>query len=136
MEYTQGQRIDETFSIEVDNRVGKSSLKERIKLTKRVGYSAYRSAMIGLSEFPESRTQIPAFSFFGLSLIWTAGMIVLTYFVVKDLKRGKSWAWVGGLCVLLVTTPSFALPASIIGLISLLDEDVRSEFLAKLDVKL
>jgi len=101
-----------------------------------LGYSAYREAYKGLAEFPELRAQVPGFTYFGISTMWTVGLLVLTYFVIGDLKRGKAWAWIGAISILLVTSPSFALPASIFGLISLLDQDVRSEYLAKLDVKL
>lgn len=93
---------------------------------------AYISVNRILSENPE--LNLPSFGFGAISgsVIWSVFVIVLTYYVIQDLKKQKVWAWVGALVVLLLSAPSFALPASIIGLISLLDEEVRSEFILEL----
>ncbi|WP_295902652.1 hypothetical protein [uncultured Bdellovibrio sp.] len=94
--------------------------------------NAYISVNKILSENPE--LNLPSFGYGAISgsIICSVLMIVLTYYVIKDLKQKKTWAWVGALVVLLFSAPSFALPASIIGLISLLDEEVRNDFIADL----
>ncbi|MFS4459475.1 hypothetical protein [Bdellovibrio sp. HCB2-146] len=72
----------------------------------------------------------------GTGSIWALIVIVGAYYVTQDLKKGKWWAWVGALSISLLTAPSWSFPASVIGIISLLDEEVRGEFLAQLDVKI
>jgi len=99
-----------------------------------LGYSSFLSSYKDLSEYGTASAQIPLTSLFGVSLMWTAALIVFTYFVVQDLKRGKGWAWIGALSVLLVTAPSFALPVSVFGMISLIDEEVRRDFLTQLNI--
>lgn len=71
-----------------------------------------------------------------VSVIFMAVHIVLTYFVVTALKKDQAWAWITALCLFLYAAPSFALPACIIGFISLIDEDVRTPFINQLDIKI
>jgi hypothetical protein len=73
-------------------------------------------------------------SIFGSSAVLTALIVVAIYFVILDLRKGKGWAWVGGLIVFLISAPSFALPFAIFGMICLLDERVRTDFIAQLDI--
>lgn len=72
----------------------------------------------------------------GTGPIWAIVVIVGAFYITQDLKKGKWWAWIGGLMMLLLTAPSWSFPASVIGIISLLDEEVRGEFLQQLDVKI
>lgn len=75
-------------------------------------------------------------SLLSASILFAVAEIVLIYFVIRDLKKDKAWAWVTGLCLFLYAAPSFALPAAIIGFISLIDEDVRTSFINQLDIKI
>lgn len=70
------------------------------------------------------------------SFMFAVAQMVLTYIVIVDLKKDKAWAWVTALCLFLFSAPSFALPACIIGFISLIDEDVRTGFINQLDIKI
>lgn len=70
------------------------------------------------------------------SFMFTVAQAVLVYFVAIDLKKDKAWAWVTALSLFLFAAPSFALPACIIGFISLIDEDVRTAFINQLDIKI
>ncbi|MNL27387.1 hypothetical protein D3C87_1489760 [compost metagenome] len=75
-------------------------------------------------------------SLMGTGPIWAVVVIVGAFYTIQDLKKGRWWAWVGGLSLLLLTAPSWSFPVSVIGIISLLDEEVRGEFLAQIDVKI
>lgn len=95
-------------------------------------YSVF--SLIGLNSMIETgqwATGLRSFSF-----MFTIAQMVLTYFVIVDLKKDKAWAWLTALSLFLYSAPSFALPACIIGFISLIDEDVRSGFIKQLDIKI
>lgn len=79
-----------------------------------------------------SSVEMPAV--FGPSVVMTSLILVAIYFVILDLRKGKGWAWVGALILFLISTPSFALPFAIFGMICLLDERVRNDFIAQLDI--
>ena len=51
--------------------------------------------------------------------------------VIKSLKNNKFWAWVAGLIICGLYIPSLFIVLGIIGLIGLLDRDVRKDFLKK-----
>lgn len=84
------------------------------------------------STYPELGSSFGAFETLGVSLMWLTASLVLTYYVIKDFKQEKAWAWIGAIVVLIISAPSFALPASVIGLIALFDESVRNDYLKKL----
>lgn len=70
------------------------------------------------------------------SFVFGVAQVALTYFIISDLKKDQAWAWVTALCFFVFSAPSFALPACIIGFISLIDADVRAEFIKQLDIKI
>ena len=51
--------------------------------------------------------------------------------VITGLKNNKFWAWVAGLIICGIYVPSLLIALGIIGLIGLLDKDVRKNFLEK-----
>ncbi|MCM2352231.1 MAG: hypothetical protein NDI63_01350 [Pseudobdellovibrio sp.] len=69
------------------------------------------------------------------ALFLSVGISIFTVFIIDGLKKQKLWAWVSALSVLLFSLPSFAFPAAIIGILSLLDVEVRTPFLKELDLK-
>ncbi len=106
-------------------------------------YIAYLSFGLMRASVEAARNMGPEYAahdfgigFFGPGAIWSVLIVVAVYFVTQDLKKDKWWAWAGGLAVLLMSAPSWALPASVIGIISLLDEDVRVGFLEQMDIKI
>lgn len=66
--------------------------------------------------------------FSGLFMI---AMGVFIEIVVKSLKNNKFWAWIAGLIICGLYIPSIFIFLGIIGLIGLLDKDVRKDFLRK-----
>jgi hypothetical protein len=89
-----------------------------------------------IAENPGFQVDLAAFDIFNFSTSYTAIMLVLIFYIVKALRSEKAWAWLGAIIVFVLTAASFAVPLSVIGLIALLDERVRAEFLPKLDIKL
>lgn len=69
------------------------------------------------------------------AFIVAIALSVFTVFIVDGLKKQKLWAWVSALSIFLLALPSFALPAAVIGILSLLDVEVRTSFLKELDLK-
>lgn len=65
---------------------------------------------------------------------WAAIAMVGAVLVAKELKAGEGWAWLGAICVLVFCAFGFAIPFSVAGLLFLLDRDVRTEFLKKLEI--
>ena len=70
---------------------------------------------------------------FGASIIAlvSIGMGVFVEIVIKGLKDNKFWAWVAGLIICGIYVPSLFIILGIIGLIGLLDKEVRKDFLKK-----
>lgn len=71
----------------------------------------------------------------GLGLSFAIVMLLLCLalasgieFVVFGLHRRKFWAWVVGLCIFGIYTPSLFLPLGALGLWGLLDSGSREEF--------
>lgn len=71
---------------------------------------------------------IPGASFIALVSI---GFGVFVEIIVNGLKNNKFWAWVAGLIICGLSVPSLFIILGIIGLIGLLDKDVRKDFLKK-----
>jgi hypothetical protein len=66
---------------------------------------------------------------FGLFMAaFSIGIAVGLEFVVGGLRERKFWAWVAGLCVFGLFTPSLFFLLGILGLWGLLDADSRAEF--------
>ena len=63
--------------------------------------------------------------------LFSIGIGVFVEIVVNGLKNNKFWAWVAGLIICGLYVPSFFIILGIIGLIGLLDKDVRKDFLKK-----
>lgn len=61
---------------------------------------------------------------FALCLALITGIEVVAY----GLRRRKFWAWVAGLCIFGLYTPSLFLPLGALGLWGLLDRGSRAEF--------
>ena len=59
------------------------------------------------------------------------GMGVFVEIVIKGLKDNKFWAWVSGLIICGFYIPSLFIILGIIGLIGLLNKEVRKDFLKK-----
>src|SRR3989344_678736 len=56
------------------------------------------------------------------------GMGVFVEIVIKGLKDNKYWAWIAGLVVCGLYIPSIFIVCGIIGLIGLLNKEVRTDF--------
>ena len=69
-------------------------------------------------------------------LVATAMILFGSFFAAKELRSGNAWAWVAAISIFVLTLPSYCLPASVIGLLSLLDREVREPLVAQLDIKL
>lgn len=61
---------------------------------------------------------------------------VFTFFIVEALKQEKLWGWIAALTVFTIGFPSLAFPASLLGILSLVDKEVRNTFITQLDIKL
>ena len=55
-------------------------------------------------------------------------------FVIRGLKKRKYWAWVASIIICGVSIPSLLIIPSIIGLITLLNKEVRKEFVLQKEV--
>ena len=91
-----------------------------------------------LMKIPETDlgVKFSTFDILGFSVISSVAILIAAYKVIDGLKTKKSWAWVGGLAICLVSSPGFALPAAVYGLILLLDEDIRNHFMKELETKI
>lgn len=63
-------------------------------------------------------------------------MVIACILTAKDLRQEKPMAWLFAIGIFLVSAIGWAFPASVLGLLSLLDTRIRSEFISKLDIKL
>lgn len=70
------------------------------------------------------------------SMFFSATIVVASLITAKKLREQKSWAWIAANSLFLFTLPSFALPASVLGILSLMDIEVRTFFINDLDIKL
>ncbi len=70
-----------------------------------------------------------------ISIATATALSVGAFVVSRELKAGKGWAWIAGLSICLFTLPTFCLPASILGLLTLLDRDVREPYLSTFEFK-
>jgi hypothetical protein len=70
----------------------------------------------------------------GFSSGYSVIILVALYFVIKDLGQNKPWAW--AVLLFFFSSFSFSLPFCVVGIINLLDEELRSENLAKLKIKM
>ncbi|QDK37967.1 hypothetical protein [Bdellovibrio sp. NC01] len=106
----------------------------------QLGYSAYLMMKARtefdklIQKYPDQNFGVDRPEIFGASAILPALMIVATFYVVQDLKKEKGWAWIAALVIFMLNIPSWILPVSVIGLIMLFDERVRSTFLKELDI--
>lgn len=75
-------------------------------------------------------------SLYGGSVLYTVAFIAAILWIVKELKNNSAWGWFWGIVAFGFSLFSFALPASLLGLASLLDKRVRSEYIQKLDIQL
>jgi hypothetical protein len=89
-----------------------------------------------ISQDPVQYGTITLPSLFDATAVLTAFIVIAVYFIIQDLRKGKGWAWVGGLIVLVLSIATFAFPVAIYGLICLIDERVRTDYIAELDVAL
>lgn len=58
------------------------------------------------------------------------GMGVFIECVIRGLKQSRYWAWIAGIIVAGIYTPSLFLPLGILGLVGLLDRETREHFSA------
>jgi hypothetical protein len=92
--------------------------------------SAVIYVLVGLFLLFMSRAELqgPALLFaVGLGVFWLA-LIVGIEVVAAGLNRRKFWAWIAGLCIFGMYTPSLFLPLGALGLWGLLDRGSRAEF--------
>ena len=75
-------------------------------------------------------------SFFGVDLALDVFLLVLLFNNIQGLKKNKASAWAYAVAICAITAPSFALPASVYGLILLFDEEIRAPFMKKLEDKI
>jgi len=80
-------------------------------------------------------TILPRYIPYGALLLIALVSIAIGVFVeiiIKGLKDNKFWAWVAGLIISGLYVPSLFIILGIIGLIGLLDKEVRKDFLKNL----
>lgn len=87
-------------------------------------------------DYPGTLPDIGIVCSLGFSTVFSVITLVLLYYVIQDLKKQKTWAWIGAISAFVISAFSFAIPFCVIGLISLLHDDVRNEFIQKLDIKI
>lgn len=61
-------------------------------------------------------------------------IVIGIFFTIKGLREDREWAWVTALALLLLCSAGWALPLSIVGLLHLLDAEVRREYIARLGI--
>lgn len=76
-----------------------------------------------------------SFSVFG-GIFLTLITSIISVITAGALKEQKLWAWLSAISLFIISLASLAFPASIIGLLSLLDEEVRTKFVKELDIKI
>lgn len=64
----------------------------------------------------------------GCFALFCIAIAVFVEIVVSALKRNRFWAWVAGLVISGLYVPSLFLPLGVMGLVGLLDENVRTRF--------
>jgi len=84
--------------------------------------------LLGIALLTVLKYYIPFGAFIALISI---GMGVFVEVIIKGLKDNKFWAWVAGLIICGLYVPSLFIILGIIGLIGLLDKEVRKGFLKK-----
>jgi len=68
----------------------------------------------------------------GFLLVFVSfGMAIFVEIVIKGLKQEKFWAWVTSVVICSIYIPSGFIIFGIIGLVGLLNKDVRKDFLKK-----
>lgn len=72
----------------------------------------------------------------GPAIFWAACICGAVYKTAPLLSKEVPWAWAAGICIFFVVIPSYAFPASVVGLLSLFDREVREPFIAALDIQL
>lgn len=70
------------------------------------------------------------------TVVLAAAIAVFAIVTAKNLRDHKLWAWISGISLFVFCAASFALPACVLGFLSLLDAEVRAPFIKELDVKL
>lgn len=87
---------------------------------------------------PEIRalTGYSGYTGIGPAVFWSALLIVSAYLIIPHLKAKSKEAWISALVVFLVSVTSYAFPFSLLGLLFLLDRDVRTHFIKELDIKI
>ena len=70
-----------------------------------------------------------------ISMAMAAALAIAAFVVSREIKSGTGWAWIAGVSLCLFTLPSFCLPASLLGLLTLLDKEVREPYLATFEFK-
>ena len=68
---------------------------------------------------------------FVITALFSIAIGIFVEIVIKSLKNNKFWAWVAGLIICGLYIPSLFIVLGVIGLIGLLDRDVRKDFLKK-----
>ena len=63
--------------------------------------------------------------------LFSIAIVIFVEIVIKSLKNNKFWAWVAGLIICGLYVPSLFIILGIIGLVGLLDKDVRKDFLKR-----
>lgn len=105
-------------------------------------YSSFASikAMLAYNklehDIPVPMPDIGIMGSIGFSTVFSVMTLVFLYYVIQDLKKQKPWAWIGAIIAFGMNAFSFAIPFCVIGLINLLHEDLRTEFIQKLDIKI
>lgn len=76
---------------------------------------------------PEAREEFPLWGAFCTGFLGV-GFAVFIEIVVRELKKQKFWAWIAGICLSGLYIPSIFFPLGVMGLIGLLDGEVRAAF--------
>ena len=81
-------------------------------------------------------SDISTFSAFDSISFFPAFTIVVAILTLRELQSQNVWGWVASIFVFLIAVPSWSLPFSILGLLSILDVQVRTRFLKQLDINI
>ena len=99
-------------------------------ISLRISAILYYLMIVGFVMFAASLDLAEAWPRYFIAAFIVA-FVVFLEFVIAHLKKGKFWAWVAGIAIGGLYTPSLFLPLGIFILIGLLSDESRRDFLDK-----
>lgn len=68
--------------------------------------------------------------------LWPVAVLAACLFAAQNLRLKKSWAWIASLSIFIFCSLSLCLPFAVLGLLSLVDLEVRHYFIKDLDIQI